>query len=567
MNLKLFFKCFLWLLIPSSILHAQNSRLVDSLLNTIPSSYKDSTRINEIIGLANNYYLNNPIITKKLTDIVLEESIAIDYKLGTADAYNMYGILYLNNSNYDSALIELSKAKTLYLLLNNQLGIVNTYNNIALVYSDLGKYSDAILNYFQALKAIESFNNESLATIINVNLGKLYIELNIYDEAEKFIVRGLELTKKYNKNGQLEYIYNMLGDIAFEKKDVRKANEYYNLCFNECKKGNNSLLLSSSYLSLGRISELNHDTVQAERYFLKGLEIADKINVLSQKVRALNLLSYFYYKAKIYGKAKEYSAKAYRISQEVGFKEGLQNSSLNLSYINYATGEFQHAYDNLMFSDTILSDITDNKIVFAVSDLLTKIKNDQIEYATQISLQKKKTRNLALLIIVFLLITLIIGIILIFRRKIRNSRMKEHLLNRELTSKVMFLAKRNEVFSKIETTLSENKQRFLPQNQPLIQEIINEIQSAQDQQVWKEFEYYFTSVHKDFYTKLNAQFPNLTVNERRLCALLRLDLTTKDISSITHQSMHSIDIARARLRKKLGLSNTKTTIYSFLFNF
>ncbi|RPH29883.1 MAG: tetratricopeptide repeat protein [Bacteroidales bacterium] len=567
MHSKLFFKCLFFLLIPNGLLQAQDNRLVDSLLNTIPTSYKDSIRIREIIRLANNYYLNNSDLTKELTKRILDESITANYKLGMADAYNLFGIIYLNNSKYDSALIELSKAKILYFELNNQLGIVNCYNNVALVYSDLGMYSDAIINYIQALKAIESFNNESLAAIININLGKLYIELNVYDEAEKCINKGLELTKKYNLKGQLEYIYNMLGDIACEKKNFSKAIEYYNLCFDECKRTNNILLLAGCYLSMGNISELKDDVIQAEKSYTRGLEIADEINVPSQKVRALNYLSYLYLKVHDNVKAKDYATKAYKISDEIDFKEGLKNASLNLSYINYSIGDYQRAYDNLMYSDTILSDISDNKIVFAISDLLTKIKNDQIEYSTQISLQRKKIRNLVLLVIVFFLITLIIGIVLIYRRKIRKSRMKENLLNRELTSKVMFLAKRNEVFSKVETMLSQNKNRFIPENQPLIQEVIDEIQSAQDQHVWKDFEYYFTSVHKDFYSKLYAQFPTLTVNERRLCALLRLNLTTKDISSITHQSMHSIDIARARLRKKLGLSNMKVSIYSFLATF
>jgi tetratricopeptide (TPR) repeat protein len=479
----------------------------------------------------------------------------------------MYGIIYLNQGRYDSALTHFQKARDIYFAIGNKLGIVNYYNNVALTYSDLGQYSDAIYNYTEALRAIEKFNDEKLATIITVNLGKLYIELNIAEEAEKFLKRGLALANKYNQTGHREYIYSMLGSIALRKNNFSLARQYYDSCLLESRNRNNLIMLASCHNNIGEILERQGEFGQAEEYYKTGLEIASGINLITGMVRSYNHLAYIYYKCSQMGKAKEFAQKAYELSSSTGFKEGLKNSSLYLGYINYAVGNYRNAYDYLMYSDTVLSDISDNKTVFTVSELLQKIEKDRNAFIAEISLQKKHIRNLILLTIVILLIAMIIAIVLIYKRKIRKSRLKENLLNRELTSKAIFLAKRNEVFSKIESTLLQNKDRFIPENQPLIQEVINDVQSAQDQQAWKEFEYYFNSVHKDFYTKLEARFPNLTLNERRLCALLRLNLTTKDISSITHQSAHSIDIARARLRKKLGLANVKVPLYNFLSSF
>jgi len=557
----------LLLLIPCSFLKAQERNPIDSLLSTIPASHIDSQRVRDVIHLANQFYLNNPILAKNLTDIALKDANDVGYKLGIADSYNLYGIISLNSGKYDSALEEFSKAQKIYFDLKNPQGIVNTYNNIGLTYSDLGQYSDAILNYTQALKVIDSFQYERLSALIYTNLAKLYIELNIYDEAEKFLSRGLAIITKHNLNQNLEYIYCMLGDIALRKESIVKAREYYDMCKKECIKSNNRLVLSVCKRNIGSIFEFKGDYNQAEQYYKNSLSIAVESNDISSKVRVLNSLSYLYYRTNLFKIAREYAIEAFQISQEIGFKEGLRNSSINLGYINYSLGNFKQAYDHLIYSDTILSEISDNKIVFTVSELLTKIEKVRSDSLTQINLQRKQIRILILITIILFLVSLIITIILIYRRRINNSLTKEHHLNREITSKVMSLAKRNEVLSKIETMLIQNKYRFIPENQPLIQEVINEIQSAQDQHLWKEFEYYFNSVHKNFYSKLNAQYPNLTINERRLCALISLNLTTKNISSITHQSMHSIDIARARLRKKLGISNVKVSVYSFLSNF
>ena len=81
---------------------------------------------------------------------------------------------------------------------------------------------------------------------------------------------------------------------------------------------------------------------------------------------------------------------------------------------------------------------------------------------------------------------------------------------------------------------------------------------------WEEFEYRFQQIHSGFYDRLSHKFPDLTMNERRLCAFLKLDMSTKEISDITGQSIRAINMGRIRLRRKLGLTNTEREIYEFL---
>ena len=74
--------------------------------------------------------------------------------------------------------------------------------------------------------------------------------------------------------------------------------------------------------------------------------------------------------------------------------------------------------------------------------------------------------------------------------------------------------------------------------------------------MWSEFETHFSTVFEDFYINLNKRYPGLTPNESKLCALLRLNLSTKEIASITAQNPKSVDMARYRLRKKMNLNST-----------
>ena len=86
----------------------------------------------------------------------------------------------------------------------------------------------------------------------------------------------------------------------------------------------------------------------------------------------------------------------------------------------------------------------------------------------------------------------------------------------------------------------------------------------QQGKIWEEFELRFVTTHAGFYDRLQAHCPTLTLNERRLCAFLKLDMTTKEISIITGQTVRAIEIARTRLRKKLSLGQTDTRLFEFL---
>ena len=97
-----------------------------------------------------------------------------------------------------------------------------------------------------------------------------------------------------------------------------------------------------------------------------------------------------------------------------------------------------------------------------------------------------------------------------------------------------------------------------------IKKIAIELQKSTDHEIWDEFEVRFKQVHNDFYDKLMLKFPNLSPSEQRLSAFLRLNMTTKEISELTGQRPESLDTARVRLRKKLGISNTRINLVNFL---
>jgi len=135
---------------------------------------------------------------------------------------------------------------------------------------------------------------------------------------------------------------------------------------------------------------------------------------------------------------------------------------------------------------------------------------------------------------------------------------------RELTSFVLNMIRLNEKKVGIITYLKKQRPRLKMENHDVIDTAIRDLEYDQDAQIWEEFEMRFNKVNSEFYQKLAARFPELTLNEKRLCAFLLMNMTTKEISSITGQSTEAIGKARTRLRKKMGITNHDESITAIL---
>ncbi|MEM7382317.1 MAG: LuxR C-terminal-related transcriptional regulator, partial [Bacteroidota bacterium] len=91
--------------------------------------------------------------------------------------------------------------------------------------------------------------------------------------------------------------------------------------------------------------------------------------------------------------------------------------------------------------------------------------------------------------------------------------------------------------------------------QQLIRSINFDLQNDNN---WKNFSRYFEEVHKDFNSNVKAKYPELTSNELRLLALLKMNLSSKEIANILNISPNGIKKARYRLRKKLDISTEES---------
>jgi AraC family chitin signaling transcriptional activator len=133
--------------------------------------------------------------------------------------------------------------------------------------------------------------------------------------------------------------------------------------------------------------------------------------------------------------------------------------------------------------------------------------------------------------------------------KLNNEKLRNDIAskNRELATSTMSIIKKNEFLSSIKIELIDGGTKSLPKVIKIIDKNLNNTDD------WKMFQEAFNNADKKFLNKIKAKHPELTPNDLRLCAYLRLNLSSKEIAPLLNISPRSVEVKRYRLRKKMIL--------------
>jgi DNA-binding CsgD family transcriptional regulator len=130
--------------------------------------------------------------------------------------------------------------------------------------------------------------------------------------------------------------------------------------------------------------------------------------------------------------------------------------------------------------------------------------------------------------------------------------------DKEIAVSTIRLTQNDLLVSNLHEKLSSLKTVDNEINKNEINQLVQNLNTFRKDTFWTEFEYYFEQMHNGFFSKINKEYPKLTENDKRLCAFLKLGMTSKEIANLTHRNYKSIEVLRVRLRKKLGIEKERT---------
>jgi DNA-binding response OmpR family regulator len=129
-----------------------------------------------------------------------------------------------------------------------------------------------------------------------------------------------------------------------------------------------------------------------------------------------------------------------------------------------------------------------------------------------------------------------------------------------MTENALFITRRTELGNAIIDDLKQINRETQNTYRDSIYLAISKLKNLIQGQEWKEFELRFEQEHARFREILIKRHPDLTPNEVKLCTFLRLDMSSKEISEVTQQSVRALETARSRMRNKLGLQRSDNLV-------
>jgi DNA-binding CsgD family transcriptional regulator len=153
---------------------------------------------------------------------------------------------------------------------------------------------------------------------------------------------------------------------------------------------------------------------------------------------------------------------------------------------------------------------------------------------------------------------------------LKNEKLRAEMIHRdkELANQTMDLIRKNQFLQNIKEELLKLKR---PNNDFALNDKIMSLIAKIDKDLdhnkqWEVFESAFDEVHEDFLNRIKNAYPNLTPKELRLCAYLRLNISSKEIAPLMNISVRGVEICRYRVRKKLDIDR-EINMTSFIMNF
>ncbi len=154
--------------------------------------------------------------------------------------------------------------------------------------------------------------------------------------------------------------------------------------------------------------------------------------------------------------------------------------------------------------------------------------------------------------------------------KLTNDKLQAEIEHKsaQLATNTMAVVRKNELLQSLKSHIQKQKSELgdrLPRK--YFNELVTMIdRGLQDEKEWEDFEQLYDQAHGDFFKRLKADYPQLTPSDLRLCAYLRMNLSSKEIAPLLSISVRGVEERRYRLRKRLNLS-TDTNLTEMIMTY
>jgi len=579
---------FAFLLVACSLLTCITTKgnAADSLRKALFKTNDAAEQVRLYIALSRTYHGDNADSAEIFLNKALNLARNLKLFIPLGDVYSALGNYAVVRNRIDQALHDYKLAQTFFSKANQKEKYVRMDLLLGNVYSAKDNFPEAINYYMEGIRLGEELNMNLVLAHLHNNMGIIFQETDDKQASLDYLLKAIQYFKKAGNSIESANPLLNMGWIYYDLGNYEMAMNYANKAKTIFENGGENLMEVESMILMGVIESKQEHHKEALKLMSLCLKILNKGDRTFQGPKDYSFSEFYTWIGGVNlesGQEKE-ALEFLKTGYSLSLKQNQPKTQMR------AAGYLSRAYellkkpDSALFYYKIFHNKSDSLVksssinTYKLSEIRQGFEKKQKESELKLTYERSKRNTILIIYIISGIILLAIVFILFLMLKLEKEKKKQADLaktvldekldfqNKEMTTNVMYLNKMNEQVVQIAEKLKNLQIEEGTHNAKIIRSIVNELQQGAGSDSMKEFEIRFQNVHKDFYKNLLERCPELTPNDLKLCAFLRLNMSTKDISSLTYQSENSLMVARTRLRQKLGMQRQENLI-TFLAQF
>ncbi|MFZ6665928.1 tetratricopeptide repeat protein [Peijinzhouia sedimentorum] len=568
---------------------AQQTR-IDSVRYQIPL-LEGNEKIDALNSLTRGLMYTTPNEAMDLANQAIQLSEKTGYLEGKVMAWINQGVIFNQRSLFQEAKDILTQAKETSEALDFQYGLA--YSNLSLVAMHIreNNYDKAIELSFSGIEAAKKINNADLEVSNLINIASIKQILKDYSSAKAFLLEARSLVENHPEISKIRLgqINGNLGIINSINLDFGIALEYYQEALEIFENLDSKAQVANVLMNIGYAYAQLKDLPNANKYYDRAERLWVELN--NQRSLAIVLKN----RSELMIAESDFSSAIFLLNRSLEKKEYLDAALLSEIYALLSKSyESELKYESALKYHKlhiVLKDSISSKTIEQNNERMTKqfefekMKSKQEIDLQQLEIEKLKIyKSRQVILVVAILLLFVVFWALWNRNKLKTKFLlqeKDQLIaQQEMTLKLIDyesekgrlatfteeLLSKNESLEKrageLEIKIDESESNH-PDIENLIEKMHNAVRGDRD---WTAFVLYFEAVFPQFFSLIETEkLVNLTTNEQRLLALLKINLSNKEIAALLNISSDSVIRAKYRLKQKLGFEDAKEMLV-FLSN-
>lgn len=553
----------------------------------------DTSEVSRLNELAYQVRYSNPEAMRENSQQALFMARGLKFAKGEATALRNLGIYHVLQSNEAKGRTYFKQSLALFWQLKDSIEAVKIINGIGISHFKESNHTEALKHYQKALALLANYPEEySVKSDMLTNIGIIY---RLQKDTKKALIhyrQAYKIAEQTRDKASMATIRNNIASIYQSEQKYARAEKLYQQNIESYKKANDQLGVLLSRGNLGICQCRQQQTTQGIANLQAGLNGFRQTNQKYFQAEFLNFLGECYTLKKDYHKGQEHFLAALALAKNIKHRK---ESIKSLKYLfelhkkqkNFETSLYYHERYQQLKDSTFTQENTQKLLALQThyetgqKEKALEIKSKQIELLkkTEANERLQKQALIGLLTTVSIISGLVILLLRLMVRKKRSiiaknkelyqtqqhlheAKLNEEKLtaenlqkaldlkNQQLSSKALHIIQKNEMLQKVRTDLKQVNAKG-KRSKELFQIMQSIDYSFSLDKDWLNFFNFFEEIHPDFFDTMKNKAPNLSYQDLRLCALVKLRFSSKEMSSILGIAPGSVSVARHRVRKKL----------------